>query len=58
MNAEQFMTFMENIKPDWFQALSDSETSTIVGKKRLRKCVDRTLNYLDECLTKISASEV
>ena len=51
------MRIQESVKPDWYQALCDSDANKDSSKKRLRKGVERTLNYLDECLEKHNKSE-
>ena len=57
MTVEQYMTIQESLKPDWYQALCDSDSDKDSSKKRLRKSVERTLNYLDECLERHNKSE-
>ncbi|KAI0231930.1 Queuine tRNA-ribosyltransferase accessory subunit 2 [Lamellibrachia satsuma] len=37
MTVEQYMTIQESLKPDWYQALCDSDSNKDSSKKRLRK---------------------
>jgi len=48
--VEKFMSIQEAFCPDFYQALCDSDTSITSSKGRLRKSVDRTIEYLDECI--------
>ena len=57
MTVDEYMIIQESLKPDWYQALCDSDANKDSSKKRLRKGVERTLNYLDECLEKHNKSE-
>ncbi|MGH0186591.1 UNVERIFIED_CONTAM: hypothetical protein FKN15_022144 [Acipenser sinensis] len=51
MTAFKFMALQEVVRPDWFQSMADGETvQEDTSKKRVRKSVDRTLAFLDECL--------
>lgn len=51
MSASKFMALQEVVRPDWFQSMADGETvQEDTSKKRVRKSVDRTLAFLDECL--------
>ncbi|XP_069491996.1 queuine tRNA-ribosyltransferase accessory subunit 2 isoform X2 [Ambystoma mexicanum] len=59
LSALKFMTILHSLKADWFQCLSDGEL--VPGgnsKKRVKKSVDRSLAFLDECLTLQQDSEV
>lgn len=58
MDATLFMKVQEAFQPDWFQALSDGDTDRDCGQKRLRKSVDRTLDFLDEIVEKMHSSQV
>ena len=58
MTVEQYMVLQESMKPDWYQALCDSDSHKDSSARRLRKSVERTLDYLDECLEKHNESEV
>ena len=49
---------MESFKPDWYQALCDSDTGVDSSKKRIGKSIDRTLSFLDECVECKQGSEV
>lgn len=44
------MDIQEAFRPDIYQALCDSDTDKNSSKKRIRKAVESTLNYLDRCL--------
>jgi len=57
VTVDEYMRIQESVKPDWYQALCDSDANKDSSKKRLRKGVERTLNYLDECLEKHNKSE-
>ena len=57
MTVEQYMILQESLKPDWYQALCDSDSHRDSSARRLRKSVERTLDYLDECLEKHNESE-
>ncbi|MBN3273001.1 QTRT2 ribosyltransferase, partial [Polyodon spathula] len=51
MTASKFMALQAVVRPDWFQSMADGETvQEDTSKKRVRKSVDRTLAFLDECL--------
>ncbi|XP_072849926.2 queuine tRNA-ribosyltransferase accessory subunit 2 isoform X4 [Pogona vitticeps] len=51
LRASKFMAIQQVIQPDWFQCLSDGDIlAGEVSKKRVRKSVDRSLSFLDECL--------
>ncbi|XP_004081110.1 queuine tRNA-ribosyltransferase accessory subunit 2 isoform X1 [Oryzias latipes] len=51
LTASKFMALLKTVKPDWYQSMADGETwQTNTSRKRIRKSVDRTLAYLDECL--------
>lgn len=49
---------MEAMFPDWYQALSDSDTDVNSSNKRILKSVDRTLAFLDKIVEKQQSSEV
>lgn len=44
------MKTVEAIQPHWYQALCDSDTPQSASRKRIRKSVDRTLQYADACI--------
>ncbi|XP_028656306.1 queuine tRNA-ribosyltransferase accessory subunit 2 [Erpetoichthys calabaricus] len=51
MTPSKFMALQAAVKPDWFQSMADGDTSgQHTSWKRVRKSVDRTLVFLDECL--------
>ncbi|GAB6027898.1 Queuine tRNA-ribosyltransferase subunit qtrtd1 [Chamberlinius hualienensis] len=50
VDVEQFMEIQTAFTPDIYQALCDSDTSKETSSKRTVKAVERTLNYLDQCL--------
>ncbi|XP_078686964.1 queuine tRNA-ribosyltransferase accessory subunit 2-like [Branchiostoma floridae x Branchiostoma belcheri] len=51
LEVADFMAIQKAFRPDWYQCLCDGDTtSPDTSNKRLRKSVDRTLNFLDECL--------
>lgn len=60
MTVSKFMAIQQALQPDWFQCLSDGETSSVEANsiKRARKSVDRSLLFLDNCLRLQGESEV
>ncbi|NWH78109.1 QTRT2 ribosyltransferase, partial [Piaya cayana] len=57
VTASKFMDIQRAIQPDWFQCISDGDTfSGEVGRKRVKKSVDRSLSFLDECLQLLEES--
>ncbi|XP_069058784.1 queuine tRNA-ribosyltransferase accessory subunit 2 [Pleurodeles waltl] len=59
LSVPKFMTIQQALQADWFQCLSDGEL--VPGgnsKKRVKKSVDRSLAFLDQCLTLQQESEV
>ncbi|XP_002734735.1 queuine tRNA-ribosyltransferase accessory subunit 2-like [Saccoglossus kowalevskii] len=51
LSTATFTTMLKNMKPDWFECLYDGDVVPgTASKKRIRKSVDRTLQYLDDCL--------
>ncbi|NWH60563.1 QTRT2 ribosyltransferase, partial [Geococcyx californianus] len=57
VTASKFMDIQRAIQPDWFQCISDGDTiSGEVGIKRVKKSVDRSLSFLDECLQLLEKS--
>ncbi|NWR72356.1 QTRT2 ribosyltransferase, partial [Centropus unirufus] len=57
VTASKFMDIQRAIQPDWFQCISDGDTiSGEVGRKRVKKSVDRSLSFLDECLQLLEKS--
>ena len=58
MDAKRYMDIVESFQPDWFQALADSDTDRDSSKKRIRKSLDKTLDYLDDCVSRKDQSDV
>ena len=60
MTASKFMAIQQALQPDWFQCISDGESTCneVTSIKRARKSVDRTLLFLDNCLRLQEESEV
>lgn len=60
MTTSKFMAIQEALQPDWFQCLSDGEVACeeVTSIKRVRKSVDRSLLFLDNCLQLQEKSEV
>lgn len=52
------MDVVDAFQPDWFQALADSDTDQDSTKKRIRRSVERTLEYLDQCIKRKEQSDV
>ncbi|XP_041368752.1 queuine tRNA-ribosyltransferase accessory subunit 2-like [Gigantopelta aegis] len=57
LDVDLFMTVQEALQPDWYQALSDSDTNKESSQKRLGKSVNRTLTFLDQILEQHSKSQ-
>lgn len=57
LNVGKFMDIQEAFCPDMYQALCDSDTDKNSSKKRIRKSVERTLDYLDGCIEIHNKSE-
>ncbi|CAH1787154.1 unnamed protein product [Owenia fusiformis] len=58
VNPEMYVEVQEAFKFDWFAALSDGDTDKQTSRKRVRKSVDRTLQWLDESIEKLQKSDV
>ncbi|XP_044522706.1 queuine tRNA-ribosyltransferase accessory subunit 2 [Gracilinanus agilis] len=60
MTAAKFMAIQQALQPDWLQCLSDGEAlcADTSSSKRAKKSVDRSLDFLDECLKLQEQSEV
>ncbi|KAK7495803.1 hypothetical protein BaRGS_00013023 [Batillaria attramentaria] len=58
VDPELFVKIQEAFQPDWFQCLGDSDTNKDSSKKRSKKAVDNTLNFLDEILKRRKSSEI
>ena len=52
------MTLVESFQPDVFESLCDTASSLENQQKRIKKSVDRTLEYLDQSLEIKENSEV
>ena len=52
------MQVIEALQPDWCQCLCDSDTSGASSRKRVRKSVDRSLDFLDRVIELKEKSEV
>ena len=52
------MYFIEAFQPDVFESLCDTVSSVGHASKRIRKSVDRTLQFLDMSLQKREENEV
>ncbi|KAK7095523.1 queuine tRNA-ribosyltransferase accessory subunit 2-like [Littorina saxatilis] len=57
VDPELFVKVQEAFQPDWFQCLGDADTCKTSSKKRTKKAVDNTLNFLDEILSKRKSSQ-
>ncbi|KAL3871143.1 hypothetical protein ACJMK2_039160 [Sinanodonta woodiana] len=57
IDVDLFMKIQEALLPDWYQALSDGDTSKDTSKKRAGKSVQRTLTFLDQIIERHSQSE-
>lgn len=58
VNIDLHTSIMEAYKPVIYQALCDSDTDNNSSNKRIKKSVDRTLDFLDSCLQKKEESDV
>ncbi|XP_072176641.1 queuine tRNA-ribosyltransferase accessory subunit 2-like [Diadema setosum] len=58
LDVDLFMSLQEAIQPDWFEALCDGDTPLGCSMKRTKKSVDRTLDFLDQCLEVKQKSEI
>ncbi|XP_038045502.1 queuine tRNA-ribosyltransferase accessory subunit 2-like [Patiria miniata] len=50
LTLEGFLDLQEVLQPDLMEALSDGDTPADSSSKRVKKSVDRTLEFLDGCL--------
>ncbi|XP_072017955.1 queuine tRNA-ribosyltransferase accessory subunit 2-like isoform X2 [Amphiura filiformis] len=57
LSPESYMSLVEACKPVIFEALSDGDTPQGSSTKRIRKSVDRTVDYLDTCIELWQSSE-
>ncbi|XP_076455203.1 queuine tRNA-ribosyltransferase accessory subunit 2-like isoform X2 [Babylonia areolata] len=58
MDPELYVRVLEALRPDWAVCLADADTCKTASKKRCKKAVDNTLNFLDDVLAKTKHSEV
>ncbi|XP_073473501.1 queuine tRNA-ribosyltransferase accessory subunit 2 isoform X2 [Aquarana catesbeiana] len=59
LTTQKFMSLQSALKVDWFQCLADGEVMPGgSSKKRAKKSVDRSLNFLDECLQLLAKNDV
>ncbi|KAK3579931.1 hypothetical protein CHS0354_014042 [Potamilus streckersoni] len=57
IDVDLFIKMQEALLPDWYQALSDGDTSKDTSRKRAGKSVQRTLTFLDQIVERHSQSE-
>ncbi|KAG8450069.1 hypothetical protein GDO86_002622 [Hymenochirus boettgeri] len=58
MTPQKFVSAQRVLRADWFQCLSDGEvTPGGNSKKRIKKSVDRSLAFLDQCLQLLAKHE-
>ncbi|XP_072567502.1 queuine tRNA-ribosyltransferase accessory subunit 2 isoform X4 [Paramormyrops kingsleyae] len=51
LTVQRYMALQAAVRPNWYQSLADGDTQQAgTSLKRIRKSVDRTLAFLDECL--------
>ncbi|XP_043929091.1 queuine tRNA-ribosyltransferase accessory subunit 2 [Protopterus annectens] len=51
LTTSKFMAMQQAFRPDWYQCMADGDSiSEGASKKRVKKSVDRSLTFLDECL--------
>lgn len=53
-----YLQFVKASQPNVFESLCDSVSSVSNKLKRVRKSVDRTLNFLDSTLTALQENKV
>uniref|UniRef100_UPI00398EF6B0 queuine tRNA-ribosyltransferase accessory subunit 2 isoform X2 n=1 Tax=Pristiophorus japonicus TaxID=55135 RepID=UPI00398EF6B0 len=59
LTSSKFMAIQQAFKPDWYQCMADGEPLPPgAPRKRVKKSVDRTLGFLDDCLKVHQNSEV
>lgn len=58
ITPELWCRMVEQYKPDFYAALADVLSDTEPGNKRIRKSVDRTLRWLDECIEKNKSLDI
>ncbi|XP_049812703.1 queuine tRNA-ribosyltransferase accessory subunit 2 [Schistocerca nitens] len=57
LTPDMYMDLIEAFQPDMYQALCDGDTDIHSSKKRTRKCVDRTSEFLKHCVRRHKASK-
>lgn len=50
LTSSSYISFIESLKPDIYESLSDGDVLPTDGRKRILKSVDRSLKFLEECL--------
>jgi len=50
LGVEDWMRLITACSPDWYESLCDSDTHQGSSRKRVRRAVDRTIDYLDACI--------
>ena len=50
LTVESLMRLVDACRPDWYESLCDSDTPRTASRKRVRRAVDRTIDYLDRCI--------
>lgn len=51
LTVQRYMALQAAVRPDWYQSLADGDTRQAgTSLKRIRKSVERTLAFLDQCL--------
>lgn len=58
MDPKLFVKMQEAFQPDWIQCLGDADTDKESSKKRVKKAVDNTLNFLDDILKSRKNSKI
>jgi queuine tRNA-ribosyltransferase subunit QTRTD1 len=55
--SDSYVEYMNIYKPDVFASLADKITDEVPSLKRIKKSVDRTLNWLDNALSNVKVFE-
>ncbi|XP_066555171.1 queuine tRNA-ribosyltransferase accessory subunit 2 isoform X2 [Amia ocellicauda] len=51
LTPSRFIALQAAVQPDWYQSMADGETlQADTSRKRVKKAVDRSLAFLDQCL--------
>lgn len=58
VSVKDYAAFVESLRPNVYESLCDTASSTNNMQKRIRKSVDRTLSFLDEMLQLRNSSKV